>query len=237
MPYRAAWLAARRSRPKLAMVIFDCDGVLVDSEAICNRIVADELTALGWAMTAHEAEERFIGQSFHDMRPIIEDRLRRPLETSWIDTLVTRISDAMTTEVELVPGALEALRATTALGLPWRIASNSSHAEMAAKFARTGLAEIAVGRAHSGHDIVLSGGRGKPEPDVYLEAAAAEGIDPAACLAIEDSATGARAAVAAGMDCLGLVPPHREDAIRAVGATPIASMRDLPALLRLALAP
>lgn len=235
MPYCDAWLTSRRSRPPIAMVIFDCDGVLVDSETICNRIVATELTALGWPMTGHEAEDLFIGQSFHDMRPIIEDRLGRKLEPHWIDRLVRLISEAMRTEVALVPGALDALRGTAALGLPWRIASNSSQIEMAAKFHRTGLGALVEGRTHSGHDIVLVGGRGKPEPDVYLQAAAAEGIDPAACLAIEDSAIGARAAVSAGMDCFGLTPPHRESALRAVGATPIRSMHDVPVLLRLAL--
>jgi len=235
MPYRDDWLRRRRMRPPLAMVIFDCDGVLIDSEAISNRVVAEDLTKLGWPMTTAQAEDMFIGLSFHDMRPIVETRLGRTLGETWVDGLVGRVVAAMEREVELMHGAREALHATTGLGLPWRIASNSSHAEMTAKFGRNGLTDLVSGRTHSGHDIVQSGGRGKPAPDVYLHAAAAEGIDPAACLAIEDSIPGIAAAVAAGMDCLGLGPAGRDDALRAAGATPFRSMHDLPDLLRLAL--
>lgn len=232
MPYRDLWLTRRRTRKPLAMVIFDCDGVLIDSETISNRVVAQALTELGWQMTTAEAEHRFIGLSFHDMRPLVEARIGRTLGDPWVEQLVARVVTAMEQEVELVPGAREALDATTALGLPWRIASNSSHAEMDAKFGRNDLTALVAGRTHSGHDIVQAGGRGKPAPDVYLNAAAAEGIDPAACLAIEDSVPGIMAAVAAGMDCLGLGPASRDDDLRAAGATPFRSMRDLPALLR-----
>jgi HAD superfamily hydrolase (TIGR01509 family) len=237
MPYRDDWLRRRQTRPPLAMVIFDCDGVLIDSEAISNRIVAEDLTALGWPMTTEEAEHRFIGLSFHDMLPMIEAGIGRRLDDTWVEGLVERVVAAMAREVEMMPGARDALHATTALGLPWRIASNSSHAEMTAKFTRNGLTTLVSGRTHSGHDIVQAGGRGKPAPDVYLDAARAEGIDPAACLAIEDSIPGIAAAVAAGMDCLGLGPASRDDAMRAAGATPFRSMHDLPALLRRAREP
>jgi len=235
MPYRSAWLARRRDRPVLRMVIFDCDGVLVDSEAVSNRVVAQELTRLGWAMTAGEAEERFIGLSFHDMRPMIEARIGRHLGDAWTHALVDKVVSVMEHEVEPIGGAEEALRATSELGLPWRIASNSSQAEMDAKFRCTRLTSLVAGRTHSGHDIVQSGGRGKPAPDVYLAAADAEGIDPAACLAIEDSIPGIQAAVAAGMDCLGLGHAGRDAELHAAGATPFRSMHDLPLLLRLAL--
>lgn len=235
MPYRDTWLAQRRSRPPLAMVVFDCDGVLIDSEALCNRVLAKDLTALGWPMTAAEADRMFIGQSFHDMLPVIETRIGRPLGPAWIKSLVERVVAVMAAEVELIPGAPQALDAASALGLPWRIASNSSHIEMEAKFRRNGLAKLVAGRTHSGYDIVQSGGRGKPAPDVYLQAAAAEGIDPAACLAIEDSITGIAAAVAAGMDCLALGQAHRDADLTAAGATPFRSMHDLPELMRLAL--
>ena len=237
MPYRASWLSARRRRPALAMVIFDCDGVLIDSETVCNRVVAQEVTALGWPMTTAEAEHRFIGLSFHDMRPIIEARVGRHLGDAWTEALVGKVVAVMETEVETMPGAEAALHAMTGLGLPWRIASNSSQAEMDAKFRCTNLLSLVAGRTHSGHDIVMRGGRGKPAPDVYLDAAAAEGIDPAACLVIEDSIPGIQAGVAADMDCLALGPAHLDDTLRAAGATPFRSMHDLPTLLRLALDP
>lgn len=235
MPYRAEWLERRRSRPALRMVVFDCDGVLIDSETVCNRVVAAELTTLGWAMTTHEAEQRFIGLSFHDMRPIIETQIGRHLGDAWTDALVEKVVAVMEREVAPVAGAEQALHGTTALGLPWRIASNSSQAEMDAKFRCTGLLSLVAGRTHSGHDLVMRGGRGKPAPDVYLDAAQAEGIDPAACLAIEDSIPGIQAAIAAGMDCLGLGPAARDADLRSAGAMPFRSMHDLPGMLGQAL--
>jgi beta-phosphoglucomutase-like phosphatase (HAD superfamily) len=232
---RDAWLRRRSRLRPLGMVIFDCDGVLIDSETICNRVVAADLTAMGWPMTTEECEARFIGQSFHDMQPLIEATLGRSLGAGWVEDMVVRISAVMAHEAEAMPGAPEALHATTALGLPWRIASNSSHMEMAAKFGRTGLADLVAGRTHSADEIIQAGGRGKPAPDVFLAAALAEGIDPADCLVIEDSVHGIHAALAAGMDCLGLGAAHREVELRAAGAIPFRSMHDLPALLRLAL--
>jgi beta-phosphoglucomutase-like phosphatase (HAD superfamily) len=118
------------------------------------------------------------------------------------------------------------------MALRWRIASNSSHGEMAVKFARVGWTEMVTGRTHSALDAILRGGAGKPAPDVFLDAAAAEAVDPAHCLVIEDSVAGATAAQRAGMDCLALIP-HGDDAgHRAVGAVPFRSMHDLPDLLR-----
>lgn len=231
----ASWLRRRSIRPPLAMVIYDCDGVLIDSETICNRVVAEDLSALGWTITTEEAEHRFIGLSFHDMKPVVEDRIGRPLAPDWVDRLVERVVAVMAAEAEPIPGAPQALLATSALGLPWRIASNSSHAEMAAKFGRNGLLDVVAGRMHSADEIIAAGGRGKPAPDVFLAAARAEGIDPAACVVIEDSLAGVRAAVAAGMDCLGFSPGGEGGRLRDAGATPFHSMHDLPDLLRLAL--
>jgi len=229
----AAFLKARR-RP-LELVIFDCDGVLIDSEALCNRIVAEILTADGWPMTAEECERRFIGMTFHAMQPVIERQLGRLLGDDWVDRIVTVVTEAMAREVEPVPGARAALEATTAQGLPWRIASNSSHVEMEAKFGRAGWMDLVAGRLHSAVDAIAVGGAGKPAPDVYLAAALAEGVAPAHCLVIEDSIPGAIAARAAGMDCLGLVPRGDASGLRSAGAIPFRSMADFPGLLRAAL--
>ena len=229
----AAFLRARR-RP-LRMVIFDCDGVLIDSEALCNRVVATILTNTGWPMTPEECEHLFIGMSFYAMQPIIETHIGRSLGATWVDTVVEQVTDAMTHEVEPMPGAREALEAVTELGLPWRIASNSSHQEMDAKFGRAGWRDLVADRLHSSVDVIVLGGAGKPAPDVFLAAASAEGIEPAHCIVIEDSVHGASAARAAGMDCLGLVPHGDGANLRAAGAIPFRSMHDLPALLREAL--
>lgn len=216
----------------LRLVIFDCDGVLIDSEPLCDRVVAAELTGLGWPMTAAECHARFIGMSFYDMQPIVEAALGRALDATWVDGLVTRLIAVLTNEVELVPGAREALYAVTELGLPWRIASNSSHSEMAAKFARTGLMDLVAGRLHSAMDVIAIGGRGKPAPDLFLAAAAAQGVDPAHCMVIEDSLPGVRGAIAAGMECLGFSPSGDGAALVAAGATLFHRMPDLGLLLR-----
>jgi HAD superfamily hydrolase (TIGR01509 family) len=219
----------------LSLVIFDCDGVLIDSEAICNRIVADMLTEIGWPMTADESHERFIGLSFYDMQPLIEAQLGRGLGVDWVDAVVSRVTTAMADEVELVPGARAALDSVSAMGLPWRVASNSSHVEMDAKFRRTGLLDLVAGRVHSAVDVIARGGAGKPAPDVYLAAAAAEGVPPHSCMAVEDSVAGVRAAVAAGMVCYGYCPDDDGAQLRAAGTEPFRSMHAMPDLLRAAM--
>lgn len=215
----------------VALVIFDCDGVLIDSEALCNRVVAAELTACGWPMTTEDAQRRFIGLTFADTQRDAEAYLGRALGDGWVDRVVAAVTAVMAAEATLIPGAHAALRATTALGLRWRVASNSSFEEMDAKFRRTGLADLVAGRVHSAHDVIARGGRGKPAPDLFLEAAAAEGVDPGLCVVIEDSVAGVRGAMAAGMACLGY-SPHGGTALQAAGAVPFRSMLDLPSLLR-----
>ncbi len=228
-----AMLTARREPVRL--VIFDCDGVLIDSEPVANRVVAEELTALGWAVTAEECDRLFLGMSYHDMAMDLERRLRRPLPVGWLERLLDRVVRLMATEVQTVPGAREALAAADALRLPWCVASNSSHQEMAAKFACTGLSDLMDGRMYSGHEMVLRGQRAKPAPDLFLHAAAELGAAPETCLVIEDSTVGIRAARAAKMDCLGLARHGEEKGHAALGAAPFTSMHDLPELLHQAM--
>jgi HAD superfamily hydrolase (TIGR01509 family) len=173
--------------------------------------------------------------SFYDMRPVVEAHLQRTLPAEWEDDLVVQVTTALGAEVETVPGARQALLAVTALGLAWRIASNSSHIEMAAKFRRTELTDLVTGRIHSVVDLIATGGRGKPAPDIFLAASMAECVDPAACIVIEDSVAGVRGAIAAGMDCLGFSPDGDGGRLRAEGALPFHALEDLPDLLRAAL--
>ncbi len=190
----------------LRLVIFDCDGVLVDSEGPSNRVVAQEITALGWPMTAAESCALFVGRRLSDIPAVVEATLGRPVPPGWVELLRDRMIAVLASELEAMPGAHDALRAVTALGLPYRIASNSSHEEMAVKFERVAMADLVDGRVHSARDVA----RGKPAPDVFLHAAAAAGVPPAACLVVEDSVPGAQAARAAGMACIGLAP-HGDD--------------------------
>jgi HAD superfamily hydrolase (TIGR01509 family) len=216
----------------IGLVIFDCDGVLIDSEALCDHVVSADLTRQGWPLTPTDCHRLFLGLTFPDIQQAAEARLRRPLGSNWVDQVVRRVTDVMAAEAEPIPGAREALEATTALGLPFRIASNSSRPEMAAKFARAGLSALVENRIHSAYDLIARGKRGKPDPDLFLEAAAAENVSPRACLVIEDSLAGVHAAVAAGMTCLGFSPETDGAHLRRAGALPFASMFELPDLLR-----
>jgi HAD superfamily hydrolase (TIGR01509 family) len=220
------------TKEKLRLVIFDCDGVLVDSEGPSNRLVAAEITALGLPMTAEESIDRFVGRRLSDIPPMIEPLLGRPVPPDWVGSLRRKLLAVLQDEVEAMPGAHDALRAVAAMGLPYRIASNSSHEEMAVKFARVAMTDLVEGRTHSARDVRA----GKPAPDVFLHAAAAAGVPPTACLVIEDSVPGALAARAAGMACVGLAPRGDDPALRAAGAVLIRSFDELPAILRRAAA-
>ncbi len=222
-------LLARRAA-LLRLVIFDCDGVLVDSEPPTNRVIAHDLTALGWPMTPDDAERIFLGMTSEAMLPVIEARLGIKLPDDWLAGFIQRLIKVFELEVEPIPGAVETLHALNEMRIPWRVASNSSHTEMAAKFTRIGISHLVPGRLHSHHDVP----HGKPAPDLYLAAAAAEGVAPAECLVIEDSARGVTAAVAAGMPCLGFARHSDGASLRAVGAVPFHSMFDLPALIETA---
>jgi HAD superfamily hydrolase (TIGR01509 family) len=216
----------------LGLVIFDCDGVLIDSEALCDRVVSAELTKSGWNLSPTDCHRLFIGLTFHDTQLAAEAHLGRSLGTDWVERMVQRVTEVMANEASPIPGARHALEATIALGLPFRIASNSSRPEMAAKFARAGLSDLVEGRIHSAYDLIAMGKRGKPDPDLFLQAAAAENVQPADCLVVEDSLAGVTAAVAAGMTCLGFSPENDGAHLRLAGALPFASMYALPDLLR-----
>jgi len=206
-------------RPDL--IIFDCDGVLIDSELVAARLIAAEMTALGWEMDARESMSCFLGMNIGDMQPMIEARLKRSLHDGWRRELADKLILALGQEAVLIPGADEMLRKVTALGFDWRVASNSSDEEMAVKFSRTGLAALTDGRCVSAASVIARGGKAKPAPDVFLAAAADAKITPERCIVLEDSRLGTRGAVAAGMTCYGFDPHGDGEALLAEGATAI----------------
>jgi beta-phosphoglucomutase-like phosphatase (HAD superfamily) len=210
----------------LRLVIFDCDGVLVDSEPASHRVLMAEAARLGWDVRPEDAR-RFIGLRWTDLRPVFERATGQDLGADWPLRMQSRVIEAMRGNVRAIEGAAEALRATAALGLPYRIASNSSHEEMAIKFAATGLSELVTRRVHSARDV----GVGKPAPDLFLVAATAEGVPPGACLVLEDSRPGVTAALAAGMRCVAYLPKGDPDQLVALGATPLRSLHDFGPLL------
>ncbi|MFC7476186.1 HAD family hydrolase [Dankookia sp. GCM10030260] len=209
-------------------VLFDCDGVLADTEALVNRIVAEDLTSRGWRISGEQARETFLGMALPDMLPMIEARVG-PLPARWSHDLSRRISVALLAEAQPVPGAVEALRAVVTAGLAVAVASNSGRDELHSKLERLGVAALFGTRVFSFEDVA----RPKPAPDMYRAAAAACGVPPADCVVVEDSLLGARAGIAAGCRVMGFTRETDAAVLAAVGAVPFAQMRDLPGLLGL----
>jgi HAD superfamily hydrolase (TIGR01509 family) len=212
-----------------AAVLFDCDGVLADSEMLVNAIVAEDLTARGWPVTTEQCKGIFLGRAIPDMVPVIEQQVG-PLPGAWAGELSALIARRMREHTPPMPGAAKAVQAVVAAGLPIACASNSGRDELAAKLAGLGLAPLFAGRVFSWQDVP----RPKPAPDMYLAAAAACGADPRDCVVVEDSALGARAGVAAGCRVLGFAHETPAALLRQEGAEPFASMDDLPRLLGIA---
>jgi HAD superfamily hydrolase (TIGR01509 family) len=214
-------------RPKA--VLFDCDGVLADSEHLINVIVAEDLTARGWRISPEQARETFLGMSVPDMLPVLEARVG-PLGEAWQAEMSARIGRRMAAELQPVPGAMDAVRAVVAAGLPVACASNSGRAELTAKIVRLGLSGVFRGRLFSYQDVP----RPKPHPDIYRAAARACGTIAEDCVVVEDSLLGARAGIAAGCRVLGFARDTAPAVLAAVGAEPFDDMAALPRLLGIA---
>jgi beta-phosphoglucomutase-like phosphatase (HAD superfamily) len=160
----------------LSLVIFDCDGVLVDSEMTINRVLAREITALGWSLTPAQSQAIFLGLSLSDIMPMVEGRTGKKLPSNWPAQISELTAAALADGVPLIPGAIAVLQELSAMGLPWRVASNSSRQELSIKFARTGLDKIVnPAHVHAATDMIAIGKRGKPAPDLFLAAAEADG--------------------------------------------------------------
>jgi beta-phosphoglucomutase-like phosphatase (HAD superfamily) len=223
-------LLARRDQP-IDLVIFDCDGVLIDSEGVASIVLSRELRRLGWMISAEECETEFLGTSLRDIIAKTEAVIGRPVPSDFAAEFSASMIQALAEDVVAIPGAAEALERLTEAGMPWRVASNSSHDEMAVKFGRTGLVALVGGRQHSAEDMMRIGLNGKPDPHLFLAAAAAAGVPPARCVVIEDSIPGSRAARLAGMTCLGFSPRGSGAELAAEGAGVFKDMAELPALL------
>ncbi|CAH0292029.1 HAD family phosphatase [Roseomonas sp. CECT 9278] len=214
------------TRPRA--VLFDCDGVLADSEMLVNALVADQLTALGWPLTAAQSRETFLGMALPDMVPRIEARVG-PLPADWVEEISTLIAHEMTRRTPPMRGAVEAVRAVAAAGVPVAVASNSGRAELMAKMRSLGLAMVFADRVFSFEDV----DRPKPWPDIYLAAAAACDAAPRDCVVVEDSVPGVRAGVAAGCRVLGFAHETPAGVLMAHGAEVFSDMSALPSLLGL----
>ncbi|WP_207756953.1 HAD family hydrolase [Nonomuraea cypriaca] len=202
------------------LVIFDCDGVLVDSERISVRVGTAAVRRLGWSIDEEEYAERFVGSSNEYWSEQLGET-----PPGWRERLNAEYAEAIKAELCAVAGIEAAL---DRIGLPSCVASNGRHATIRRSLEITGLAWRFEGRVFSAEDVA----EGKPAPDLFLHAAATMGALPERCVVVEDSPVGVTAAISAGMRCLafagGLTPPAR---LSGLGATVFHDPVTLPDLI------
>lgn len=208
----------------IELLISDCDGVLVDSEILSERIVMDELSRHAPRTELEKLLEGTFGLTTRDIIQRVEERFGITLPEGIHKDIRTRAEQLIATQVEPIPGVKEALER---IDLPLAVASNSQRHSVVSSVARAGLTERVAGHIFSA-DMVE---HPKPAPDVYLLAARTMGVSPENCLVIEDSATGVRAALAAGMRVIGFtgashIPPKHGETLRRLGVTALISHMD-----------
>lgn len=188
---------------KFEAVLFDCDGVLVDSEPLTIGVLRDMLAESGWTMTLAECMVLFVGKTVMDEAPAIEAHTGQPLSDAWMLEFRARRNHVLQTRLQPIPGIHAALQAVhTAYAGRIACASGADRIKIELQLEKVGLAEYFTGMVFSGHEMP----RTKPWPDVYLAAAAALQVDPARCAVVEDTTTGVRAGVAAGATVFGYAP-------------------------------
>ena len=207
-------------------VIFDCDGVVVDSEPMLFDLLAADLAQHGLPMTLETLHHTFLGMTLQGLHEKA-NAMGANLPADWCDDFYTRLYAQLRLGTPLMPGILAVLDALDAAGIPFAMGSNGSAEKMQITLGQHSLTQRFKG-LFSGQSL----GKPKPAPDVYLLAASAMHTDPADCVVIEDSATGARAAANAGMRCYGYAP-HGGETLQAEGAVLFSDMKDLPKLLGL----
>ena len=215
---------------KFEAVLFDCDGVLVDSEPITNGVLRTMLAEAGWVMSAQDCMRFFIGKAVRDERAVIEARTGQALTEDWLALFRERRNHALDVGLEVIAGAHAAVAAAHA-HTQQRIAcaSGADRFKVEMQLTKVGLIDYFDGCIFSGHEMA----RSKPAPDVYLAAAQHLVAAPSQCLVIEDSVTGVQAGVAAGATVWAFCPqPEQGAALRAAGASHLfGHMADLPELL------
>jgi HAD superfamily hydrolase (TIGR01509 family) len=210
----------------IRLVIFDCDGVLVDSERLAVRVDVQALASVGWHVTEAEVVERFVGKSDAHMRREIEAHIGRALPDDWDRAFRDVYLETFRRELRPVDGvalALDAIETATC------VASSGTHDKMKFTLGLTGLYARFDGRIFSATEVA----NGKPAPDLFLHAAARMGTDPRECAVVEDSRFGVAAARAAGMRAFGYAGGLTPAAwLEGADTVVFTDMRELPALLR-----
>lgn len=218
---------------KFEAILFDCDGVLVDSEPITNGVLRDMLDESGWSLTSAECMALFIGKAVKDERAQIEAHTGQPLTEDWMVRFRERRNHGLVHGLKPIRGAVAAVAKLHAL-YQGRIAcaSGADRFKVELQLKKCGLMRYFEGFIFSGHELP----RSKPAPDVYLAAAAALGVDPQRCAVVEDTVTGVMAGIAAGATVFGYSPAEAGHdapaALRGAGAHAIfLDMSNLPGLI------
>jgi beta-phosphoglucomutase-like phosphatase (HAD superfamily) len=213
------------------LVIFDCDGVLVDTEPVVQRVLADWLTHHGWPMTPEESARTIKGSHIVEIQQRAEARLGRSLP-GFVEGYRKSMFEAFEAGIPEIPGAGRVLEVLDAAGMPFCVASNGPHVKMAVSMKSAGLLDrlggMHGGRIFSADDV----GEPKPSPRLFLHAAGRMGFDPSKCLVVDDSTQGVIAALAAGMGIVGYEDLTPAESLRAAGAQHVMTRLDeLPGLL------
>jgi HAD superfamily hydrolase (TIGR01509 family) len=212
------------------LVIFDCDGVLVDSEGISNAVLAQALNREGLETTAEQSRRDHQGLLLGDIVARAEAKLGRSLPEDWTERFEHDRSEVFHRELQPIPGAAEAVERAKAAGLAVCVASQGKLEKTRLSLELTGLRRLFAERAlFSAYEVP----RGKPYPDLFLYAAATMGMSVSQSVVVEDTPSGVEAAVAAEMRVLGYAAVSDEAALRAAGAEIIWSLDELPGLLQL----
>ena len=208
------------------LVIFDCDGVLVDSEPIANRVLCERLGLIGFSLAPEEVMSRFVGRTRGGVLGLVAELYGRELPKGFAEQWDIALFEALREEVEAIDGIVEVLRG---LRLPYCVASNGTPDRLRLTLDASGLLPLFEGRIFCAADVAHP----KPAPDLFLHAASVMGAQPSRTAVIEDTPTGARAGRAAGMSVFGYAGagPHSRGPLEREGATVFGMMRDLPSLL------
>lgn len=211
------------------LVIFDCDGVLVDSEPIAARLTAEAVSELGWEMSAELAKAEFLGDTFANIIRRVEQKLGRKVPEDWPTRSQKNLLAALERDLTPVAGVQSAIEILVARGITLAVGSQGSHEKMRLTLGVTGLLPFFEGRVFSASQVEHP----KPAPDLFLLAASTLGFAPERAVVVEDSTKGVRAALAAGMRVFGYTASVGHDAIISAGAEPIDDLAELPARLGL----
>ncbi len=210
------------------LVVFDCDGVLIDSERLNVQVTVRSIQQLGWAVTTAEVIDRYVGRSEADQLADIAAHIGRPVPAEWIDQWREAIRTAYRCELAAVPGVVDALDGLAARGYAVCVASSATHAALDRNLGHCGLLRFfPTGAIFSSEDVA----HGKPAPDIFVLAASRMGFAPEHCVVVEDSQHGIAAARAAGMPVVGYAGGVTPSSHLVAADLLLADLSELPAVV------